>query len=429
MKKNYIFIPLILFLFSDFSSAQIVNGRLTTSFYTFEKYEGVNSSDKYLRGIQSMQFDFTKNDISISTMLQGSTDIMGETNETYTLRMYNLSLKWRNIGKIIDLNAGRHSIYAGVGNGLIDGGTVKLKLFNNKLVFTAYGGANVNPNLEIKVSKNIDQNYLYGGQMVTSFIKDLRVGISYMNRHRERDSYTAIRGDSIGIPYQKLIVIDSPVEQFTSADVNYFYKSYGSVYARYDYNINFAKTSRIQFSGRANITSKILVMGDYIYREPRIGYNSIFHVFSHGNTNEIEGGLEYAYKPTLRLFGRFAQIEYNNENSQRFTVGLNAEYGNLVYSGNTGYAGELNSVSAQLYYPLFNRALIPTVGFSRASYKLNTNDDKLESFTGLIGAAFKTSDSFYIDTQIQWLNNKIYKNDLRLFLKLNYWFSLNFNIL
>jgi len=33
------------------------------------------------------------------------------------------------------------------------------------------------------------------------------------------------------------------------------------------------------------------------------------------------------------------------------------------------------------------------------------------------------------DVQGQYLNNKIYRNDWRLFLKVNYWFNTNLNLL
>lgn len=427
MKKTLI----IFFCFLCFTGSQygqIINGRFTTSFYTFEKFESPTTSESHLLAYQTAQLDITKNNISVSTLFQGSKNFPDVGNFS-AVRMYNLFFKWRNIADVADLTLGRHSVFAGVGNGLIDGGTLKLKFFDKAISLTGYAGANVKENLETYVTTNRKDNYMVGGQLVTTLFSDLRVGLSYYNRHRERVSYKTLRADSLGLPTYRIIELDSPAEQFTSADVNYFHKSLGRIYGRFDYDLNFEKNSRIQFGGRANLTSTISLTGDYIYRVPRISYNSIFHVFNYSNTTEIEGGLEYAYQPTLRIFGKFANIKYSGDNSQRYTFGMNAEYGSLVYSGNTGYAGELSALSAQLFYPLFDRVLIPTIAFSRSSYKLSKQSDRMESFTGILGATVKTSQSFSFDTQIQWLNNKIYKNDFRLMVKFNYLFSHQLNIL
>lgn len=427
MKKTLI----LFFCFLCFTGShygQIINGRFTTSLYTFEKYESPKFSESHLLAYQTAQLDITKNNISVSSLFQASKNFPDVGNFS-AVRMYNLFFRWRNIADIADLTLGRHSVFAGAGNGLIDGGTVKLKFFDKSIALTGYAGANVKENLETHLASNRKDNYMVGGQLVTTIFSDLRVGLSYYNRHRSKISYKTIRADSAGLPFIRMIELDSPAEQFASADVNYFHKSLGRIYGRFDYDLNFEKNSRIQFGGKANLTSTVALTGDYIHRVPRISYNSIFHVFKYNNTTEIEGGVEYAYQPTLRLFGKFANVKYSEENSQRYTIGMNAEYGSLVYSGNTGYAGELSALSAQLFYPLFDRVLIPTIAFSRSSYKLSKQSDRLESFTGILGATVKTSQTFSFDTQIQWLNNKIYKNDFRLLVKFNYLFSHQLNIL
>lgn len=427
MKKTLI----LLFCFLCFTGShygQIINGRFTTSLYTFEKYESPKFSESHLLAYQTAQLDITKNNISVSTLFQASKNFPDAGNFS-AVRMYNLFFRWRNIADIADLTLGRHSVFAGAGNGLIDGGTLKLKIFDKSIALTGYAGANVKENLETHLASNRKDNYMVGGQLVTTIFSDLRVGLSYYNRHRAKISYKTIRADSAGLPSYRMIELDSPAEQFASADINYFHKSLGRIYGRFDYDLNFEKNSRIQFGGKANLTSTVALTGDYIYRVPRISYNSIFHVFNYNNTTEIEGGIEYAYRPTLRLFGKFANVKYSGENSQRYTFGMNAEYGSLVYSGNTGYAGELSALTAQLFYPLFDRVLIPTIAFSRSSYKLSNQSDRLESFTGILGATVKTFQTFSFDTQIQWLNNKIYKNDFRLLVKFNYLFSHQLNIL
>ena len=429
MRKQIIFLLLLLLLVSRFAASQIINGRFSTAFYTFEKYDTVGESKTYLRGFQTAQFDVTQKNLSFHTSLQATTNFTLITGEQKNLKIYNVYFNWKNIYDIIDLSVGRHSVYAGVGHGLIDGGTVKMKLFENRVAATVYGGGNVNPDLEAEVTKRIKDNYLVGAQVISTIIPDMRIGLSYMNRHRERISYTATRPDSIGLPVQRLIEVASPSEQYAGADVSYSLKSLARFYGRYEHDLNMMKVSRAQFGARVYMTKEIAVTGDYIYRQPRISYNSIFQVFNQSSNSEIEGGLEYSYSPMIHLFGKFASVQYSGDNSQRYTLGLNVEYGSLVYSGNTGYAGELNSLSAQLMYPLFDNVLTPTIGISRSSYKMAKQSDRLDTFTGLFGATVRPSQSFSLDSQIQWMNNPVYKNDVRFLIKINYLFTQRLNIL
>jgi len=429
MRKQIIFSLLLLLLVSHFAASQILNGRFSTAFYTFEKYDNIGESKTYIRGLQTVQFDISQKNLSFHTSLQAATNFTLLSGEQKNLKFYNMYFQWKNIYDMIDLNIGRHSVFAGVGNGLIDGGTLKLKLFENRFTVTAYGGGNVNPNLEAKVTTRLKDNYLLGAQVISTIVPDMRIGLSYMSRHRERLSYIAARPDSLGLPIQRLIEVDSPSEQYAGADVSYYYKSIGRVYGRYEHDLNLSKISRAQFGAHIYLTNEISVTGDYIYRQPRISYNSIFQVFNYSSNSEIEGGLEYSYNPMIRLFGKFASVNYSHTNTQRYTFGLNAEYGSLIYSGNSGYAGELNSVSAQLMYPLFDNVLTPTIGISRSSYKMTKQSDRLDTFTGLFGATVRPSKSFSLDSQIQWMNNPVYKNDMRFLLKINYLFTERLNIL
>ena len=59
----------------------------------------------------------------------------------------------------------------------------------------------------------------------------------------------------------------------------------------------------------------------YNYRAPQIRYNSIFAVFDFGNTHEIEGGIDYKINKDFTVYGKFGNVDYKDENSQRITLG------------------------------------------------------------------------------------------------------------
>ncbi|MBU1298239.1 MAG: hypothetical protein KKF20_00265 [Bacteroidetes bacterium] len=82
----------------------------------------------------------------------------------------------------------------------------------------------------------------------------------------------------MGIPIRRLIETDSPAEHFAGADFIYRYGTLFSLNGRYDFDINFSKTSRIQFGTKVNITQQIALTGDFIHRVPRLYHNSTLHI-------------------------------------------------------------------------------------------------------------------------------------------------------
>jgi len=418
-------LPLVLLLAwcAATAPAQLVTGRLSTAFYTWEQFDTVGTSQQYLRAYQTAQLTIAQGDVSLTTFLQGTTNLAGSFGEAGRVRFYNLYLTWANIGKMVDLHLGRQGIFAGVGVGTIDGLSAKARLFQNKVTVTGYGGSSVGPEFT-GVRKNMHDNYFFGGQVVTSMVPGARIGLSYMNRHEERDPYWTLRArDTSFAPVPYYVTFDSPAEELGSADARYDYGDRFSVYGRYDHDFLNQRTSRAQGGARVQLTPQLSVNADYIHRVPRVFYNSIFSAFVTNSVDELEGGAEYAFTPLLRLFGRMAWVSYTDEKSHRWTLGLNTNYGSVAYAGSDGYAGELTSFSVQGSYPFFGRVVIPTAGISYASYRLSKESTRDNAFALLLGAAVRPVSAFSCDIQAQWLTNKLMQRDLRAQLRLNYWFS------
>lgn len=427
MKKNLL--VFFILIFSEIGFSQIINGRFSSSLYSFEIFDTVGVSNSYLRAFQTMQLDITKDKYSFNTLIYANSNILGDIKEASTLKIYNIFFKARKIFNVLEINLGRQYVFGGVANGLIDGSVLKLNLLKNQLIIKGFAGTNVNKDLKPDFSTKFKNNHLVGFHLIGNPLDNLFLSISYMNRHRERTRYEVNRPDTIGIVYNHTIEYNSAAEQFVGADFDYDFPKYIRFNARYDYDLNQNKTSRIQLSSRVKLSDKFSLTAEYINRTPRIYYNSIFNVFQSNNTQEIEGGLEYLYNPSLRIFTKFANISYSDDKANRFTLGVNTSYGSLTYSGSNGYSGELSSVSGQIFYPLLERKIIPTISVTRSSYKLTKNSDRYESFAGAFGAAVNILKSFSFDVQLHWLSNRLYKDDVRLLLKANYFFTQNLNIL
>jgi hypothetical protein len=174
---------------------------------------------------------------------------------------------------------------------------------------------------------------------------------------------------------------------------------------------------------RVGILSSLSVTADYLFREPRVAYNSIFSVFNTNSTKELEAGLEYEVMPMFHTFARYATVQYTDDNSQRITVGGSYDFMNISYTQNFGYAGDLNGVSLQAVYPMMERKFTPNVGFGYATYQLSDNGAKNTVINSSIGATYRPLPALSTDLLLQWMRNPLYANDVRVFVKVNYWFS------
>jgi hypothetical protein len=403
--------------------AQLVNGRFVTSFYTWKKFDTVGVSNTYLRAFQTIQLSIAQGDVSLHTYLQGATNATNSFGDIGRFRFYNLFLKWANIGNVGDLSLGRQAVYAGVGNGTIDGVVAKVRLGQDKVTLTGYGGATVRSDFT-KIQKNFHDNYNVGGQLVATPVSDVRIGLSFMSRKEEREPYWTLRArDTTFTPVAYYIANESPAEEYGSVDVYFSSPRAFSMYGRYDYDFYLKKTSRGQGGARLFLSDALDLTMDFIHREPRIAFNSIFSAFTSNAVDEFEAGLEYGFTPLLRAFGKLAFVSFVDEETHRWTLGLNAGYGSVSYSGSDGYPGHLQSFNIQGAYPLFDKLIIPSLGVSYASYRLSTDNSLDDAWTVVLGSTVRPSKSFSFDVQGQLLANKIVKHDTRLFAKLNYWFA------
>lgn len=413
----------LLILGAPSAPAQLVNGRFTTSFYTFQRFDTVGTSRTYLRAYQSVQLSMAKHDFSVHASLQGAVNGTNDFGDNGNVRFYNLYLRWADIGKMLDLSLGRQAVYAGVGNGTIDGLSARARIMNDQITATAYGGASVNDEYT-GVRNNWHDNLNLGGQVVTTLVPSARIGLSYMNKREERDPYWTLRArDTTYVPLPAYIANESMASQLGSADVFWSYGRIVSVYGRYDYEFNYKETSRGQGSVRVNVTDALALTGDYTYRKPEISFNSIFSVFTMNSTSQVEGGLEYGFTPLLRAFGKLGVVSYTDTTSMTWTLGLNSGYGSVSYSGSTGYAGELESFSAQAAYPVYDRLLVPSLGVSWSLYRLSADDQRHNALAVLAGATVRPTRNFSFDVQGQWMTNREYSRDMRLQVKLMYWFA------
>ncbi len=424
--KHILLLLALSFGCSSLSIGQLVNGRFITSVYSWKQYETVDVSKTFTRGFQSVLLDVAQNDFSLHGHFQGAVMLQSKLDELPDYRLYYGYAQWRNIADVADLSFGRVPFFAGVGSGTIDGALARFRVAENAWRLTFYGGANTPADMTVKKWGPLKNNFTIGGQILTTAVEDWRFGLSYMNRQRESPGYWTLRSDSLFTPFALYIDPNQAKEQYASADISYSLNNI-NLRALCDYNIDYEKTQRALVSARYYPSDDWIVSAEYIHRAPRLMSNSFFAVFNAHTIDEIEGGADYTVLPSVRVFARGAYVQYSGDNSFRYTVGVANDYASASYRGSTGYAGELHSVSLQGSYPLCDRMFIPTAGLSFSSYKLSEADNTEDMLAATLGLIARPLQMLSIDIQGQWLNNKVYKNDVRLYAGLNIWFTERLN--
>lgn len=423
MKK----ILLFLIAFSIPLIAQNINGRISSSYYTFERIESKDVSNKFLRSYQYGQFNINKDWFSLRTTLAVEQDLIKNIKYDPRVRFFNLYIEGRDLLGLATLRIGRQPLYHSVASGLFDGINLDLKYW--KLKLTGYYGANVPAYQKLSIIEDWNSNYLFGGKLQGQF-GNLFVGIGYLNKNFKSEDYLTTRLDQNYNPVLVLVQPGSSQFEFFNAELGYDLKN-ASLNSRLFYDLNFNKISRFDFNGDFNILKNFSIDVYYAFREPLIRYNSYFTIFESvvQNNQEFDLGLNYRLNSYFNFTGKFGIVKYNDDNSTKISVGMATPFGMFSYTKNFGYAGELDGISLYSNYRLLNGLLTPSLGLGYSNYKLSTSSPKNSALYILAGTNIRPWRFLSFDLQGQYLNNKIYKSDFRFFFKINYWFNTNLNVL
>ncbi len=411
-----VILPAVLF-------GQNINGRLSSALYTFERFDSQNSSEKYIRTFENIGLNFNLGSFSLITRTNFEANIGNSLDNDPRVRFYNLYLEARKLFDVASIKVGRQSNFNNVAGGLFDGVDLKLEKWN--FTISGFYGGNVPAYQKLEMTDDWKNDYILGGKIETGIIQNVRLALSYVDKNFKAVDYTSLRINNNLDPIQILIQQKSNQYKFISGEASYGLENIFNVYTQYDYDLNFNTTSKFEITGRYEQIKNLGVEIYYNYREPIIRYNSIFSVFDFGNTYEVETGLDYKFFDGLSVFGKYANVKYEDASSERFTLGFNTAFGSASYRKNLGYAGELEAVSVYAGYSFFEGYFTPSVGVSFTNYKLSEDSDKNNLTTILAGFNLRPWKNFSVDIQGQYMDNKIYKNDFRLLAKINYWFNTN----
>ena len=424
--NKFILLSCLIILFSGSLLPQNINGRISSSVYSMERFDTANVSNQYLRAYELLSLNINQDKFSLRTYLDFEGDLLGDANEASRVRLYNLYLEGRDLLDVATIKLGRQPIFNSIEGGVYDGANLDLKF--NHLKVTGYYGGDV-PGYQKVAFYDWDNNFIFGGKVTTDVLNNIQVSLSYVDKNFKPKDYYAIRLDPENNPINVLISHNSNQFSFGSAEVFYDLKNMLGLEARYDYDFNFQKTSKFEFNADYLQIDNLKLNVYYNYRDPRINYNSIFSVFNYGNTQEYEIGGDYTINKEITLTGKVGDVIFQNDNSQRITIGASTKYGTITYLKNLGYAGEMDALSLYAAHSFYDGILTPSAGISYTSYKLSP-DDPVNNLTSVLGGVnVRPFRVLSFDLQMQYMDNKIYKNDFRFFFKINYWFNTNMGVM
>lgn len=421
--KHIVLSCLIIFVTISLN-AQNLNGRFSSSLYSFERSDSSDVSQTHLRSFQMLNLNFNYENFSVRSYLNLEHDFAKEMVNDPRLRFYNLYLEARNVLDIATVKLGRQPIINSVAGGLYDGASLTLKKSDFQL--SGFYGGNVPAYQEFKLIEDWNDNYIAGGKFSTTVLENFKFGIGYLNKNFKPMNYSALRMDVNLNPILVEIENKSNQYQFLQGDVTYRLKNLITVNSKYAYDLNHETTSKVEFDVRYDQIDDLGINFYYNYREPLIRYNSIFSVFDFGNTQEFEIGTDYRINNNFTVIGKFGYVNYKDDNSSRVGLGLASAWGTLNYRKTFGYAGEMDALSLYTAHSFLDGFITPSAGVSFTTYKLSKDDSDSNSITTVLaGLNIRPFRTLSFDLQGQFMNNKIYKNDLRFFFKLNHWFNLN----
>ncbi len=401
--------------------AQTITGRLVTSAYGWERQDIDGTSTSQMRAYENIQFNFGTADVSFHTYLQGSTDFSNEMHDDPMLRLFNAYLRVKNVFDMVDVKVGRQAVFAGVNYGSIDGAALNLRPADGVEVM-AYGGGLTPAGQKPDFFHNIDDNWQLGAQVLLYMIEDTKIGLSYMNRHRETERFYSWRPDEQMNLIPALIDYGSRANQYGSLNVAHASERIW-LFGRFDYDFNFERAARAEVAATYQVMPDLGLSANFAHREPVLAYNSYFALLETEANQEISLGVDYRVLPRLTLLGRVSTVMYDDESALRVSLGAANKYASVMYTKDVSYDGDLDGFNLQFSYPLMQGMLVPHLGAMYSSYALGENLDKASTWVGVLGATVRPVKTLSFDVQGQYMTNKIYKSDMRAFARVSYWFS------
>jgi len=374
------------------------NSYQTQDLYTEEK-------TSYFRAYQSFRFDLkqigTKN-LSFHTYFRSTTDFIHKNSTDPTTKIYNAYIDWKNIKKVLNLRLGRQFLYVGVGNATMDGLRLDFKP-KKKVQLTGYIGFQLPKDRWTKVD-TWEKSHIFGGELATTYLKNTRLAISYVQKKREE-------------AFEKY---------FIGINATHFYKKL-HLFSRFYYDLVYERVQNFTLRGSGSgLLDKLYLSFEYQFRQPSIYSNSVFSVFKQESYSIFRFSGAYQPIKSFKFSSEYDLTLYKSDNSIRTRFGIEYAFIALGVNFRRGYGGESNGVYGRIIHS-FRRNLVFSASTDYGKYKLDEEQEsKNESFILASRVEWEPLKNFKLALEVQDVRNKVKSYDLRMVGRVSYKFGVSF---
>jgi len=410
-------------LFSSSAKTQIVHGRLFTSFYSWEREVFGADPEKYVQTYNGAILHIREighKDLAFHTYIRFGNTLAGD-DLNLKHKLYNAYFEWKNLNNRVDISLGRQYIWAGVGNGTMDGGKAEVNLSKWGKI-----GAYVGTIAPLRESWKIDSwssSHMIGAYYKSRYY-DTDMQISWVRKNREPSEFTIPSGTSL-----QTIKASSLTAQLAGLDLSRKFAENLTLYLRtegtFPGTIREFDLDRFELTADYSPDSRLTLTGQYFYRNPRQNLNSIFSYFSQSNNQEFWLNAYYRLTGSYSLYGGWAYVSYDDDESQRLNLGFSSSLFSVGAYKYLGYSGDMDNIFFSAQYP-FKKNLWIKGSIAVGRYRLyDDNADYNNLVTSSAGVTFQFRNSMTFDIEGQGIRNSLSKSDFRLFGRFNYWFFTN----
>ena len=426
---------LLLLLVSELS-AQTFSGRLTSSVYSFERQTSGVAATRQFRGYQTAALDISgRGHLSFHTYVRGTHDFATAAPEDPRLKIFSAYLRLHRLPGGTNIRLGRQYIFAGVGQGAIDGLAATVKV-SPRVTLSGHAGT-LAPYGKGQQFIGWQEGHMLGGAVSLHLTPTTTFRASFARRNRE-----AFAVDPQGNRRR----VNSLQRQLLGFDL------YGAVtrrlgyYGRLDLDLaglssaaagDNVRVKRSELQLRYDSPGHFSVTAEHLFRRPVISANSFFINFRELVRSNHETGIlgEYRFLHNLSGNVRYAVVKYHRDTTHRLNVGLQYAEMYLGYVKRLGYGGERDGIVGDAYLPV-TETLRLRAGADFSTLRL-IEDAPQENriFATYAGLHYRPHKQWTLDLEVQELRQTIRNlnfldtvafpgadHDVRFFLRASFWF-------
>ncbi len=408
------------------ASGQTFHGRLTTSFYRYDRAPTDSTDHDYVRayalGIFHLE-GLADRRFSLHTYLNGQQDLATVNHDEFDYRVLNLYAQWKDKPQGYELRGGRMRIFAGVANVALDGGYGSYR-FRDLATLEAFVGVQAPLTGAFKVADW--DNSSYGGRLTLHTPANLTTAVSFARQNREPFTYGE-PGEFTG----RELELPADQEELYGANASWRFEPGSTVYGRVEWD---RLQWRLKYVGGAlNMArpgEKWSTDLEYFHRAPSLYANSLLSVFNQGDIDEIGVRASYLVTPAVRAFGNVNLTYLDGDSGQRFGVGAGQGPWSVSYTHRMGYTGDSDAVIGSYQREITAEAGVRAqIGYT--SYELYADqEERNDSFVLGLGGELRPLRTLAFDLEIQNLSQELstqpafagYEHDWRGHVRITYWF-------